>query len=80
MEEKEGGEAARRKEEVAGEGKAEVGIAVGAGKSWAAERGKTEGGGSGEGRSGDAEGGRRCWRVGRTDDGETGEEEEAGSW
>lgn len=64
VEEKAEGEAARRKEEEAGEGKTEVGIVVVAGKSWAAEGGKTEVGGSGEERSGDAEGGRRCWRAG----------------
>lgn len=79
VEEKEEGEAAWTKEEEAGEGKTEAGIAAVAGKGWGAERGKTEGGGSGGARSGDAEGGSRCWRAGRTGDGETGAEEGTGS-
>lgn len=75
-------EAVRRREEVGDEGKVVLrfGIAVGAGMSWVAERGKTDVGGSGEKGSGDAEGGRRFWHAGPcTGDGETGEGGETGS-
>lgn len=90
MGEKAEGEAARRKEEEGGEGKAEgaepalvlrFGIAAVAGKSRAVGRGKTEVGGSGERGSGGAEGGRRFWHArGCTGDGERGEEGGIGSW
>lgn len=79
VEEKEEGEAVRKKEE-AGEGKTEAGIVAVAGKNRGVVRGKTEGGGSGEGSSGDAEGGRKSWRARRTGDVEKGGEEGTGSW
>lgn len=82
------GEAARRPEEAAGEGKSvasgaepapalRFGTAAAGGKSRAAGGGTTEGGGRGERRSPGAGGGRR---LGRTGAGEGGEAGETGRW